>query len=202
MYRAIGKILQKQPDEMMQDVRAHMLSINSCTEYYLVDREVTKRESRYTAMMNVRHNKRGVKIHETEWGEPEDCVAIVKWSGRAVIILHTETDRCPIIPYTPNAIETKIVDKLMTLNWTREPSRAKHGIYLIHDGIHYNALRLRENQEDSEQTEESDIRKDINKTQQRRTKEHVTPAQDIQKNLLEENTQEEGDMARVPVDVP
>ena len=68
MYRAIGKILQKQPGEMMQEVRAHMLSMNSCTEYYLVDREVTKRESRYTAMMNVRDNKRGVKIHETEWG--------------------------------------------------------------------------------------------------------------------------------------
>ena len=76
MYRAIGKILQKQPGEMMQEVRTHMLSMNSCTEYYLVEREVTKRESRYTAMMNVRHNKRGVRIHETEWGEPEDCVAI------------------------------------------------------------------------------------------------------------------------------
>jgi hypothetical protein len=34
--------------------------------------------------------KRGVRIHETEWGEPEDCVAIAKWSGRDVIILHTE----------------------------------------------------------------------------------------------------------------
>jgi hypothetical protein len=32
-------------------------------------------------MMDVRHNKRGVKIHETEWGEPEDCVAIATWSG-------------------------------------------------------------------------------------------------------------------------
>ena len=125
-----------------------LVSMNPCTEYYLVDREVTKRESRYTAMMNVRHNKRGVKIHETEWGEPEDCVAIAKWSGRDVIILHTETDRCTIIPYTPNAIETKTVAKLMTLNWTREPSRGKHGIYLIHDGIHYNALRFRYNQEE------------------------------------------------------
>jgi hypothetical protein len=76
MYRAIGTILQKQPGEMMQEVHAHMLSMNSCTEYYLVNREVTKRESRYTAMMNVRHNKRGVRIHETEWGEPEDCVAM------------------------------------------------------------------------------------------------------------------------------
>ena len=45
MYRAIGKILQKQPGEMMQEVRAHMLSMNSCTGYYLVDIEVIKRES-------------------------------------------------------------------------------------------------------------------------------------------------------------
>ena len=37
MYRAIGKILQKQPGEMMQEVRAHMLSMDSCTEYYLED---------------------------------------------------------------------------------------------------------------------------------------------------------------------
>ena len=31
----------------------------------------------------------------------------------------------------------------MALNWTRESSKGKHGIYLIHDGIHYNALSLR-----------------------------------------------------------
>ena len=68
MYRTIGKKLQKQPGEMIQEVRAHMLSMNPCTEYYLVDKEMTKRESRYTAMVNVRHNKRGVRIHKTEWG--------------------------------------------------------------------------------------------------------------------------------------
>jgi hypothetical protein len=39
-------------------------------------------------MANVRHNKRGVKIHETKWGEPEDCAVIAKWSGRDAIILH------------------------------------------------------------------------------------------------------------------
>jgi hypothetical protein len=47
MYRAIGKILQKQPEENAQEVHSHMLSMNPCTKYYLVDREVTKRESRY-----------------------------------------------------------------------------------------------------------------------------------------------------------
>jgi hypothetical protein len=80
----------------------------------------------------------------------------------------------------------------MALNWTREPSRGKYGIYLIHDGIHYNALRLRDNQEDGEQNEESNIREYTNKTQQRRTKEHATPTPCIQNNLLEENTYEEG----------
>ena len=44
MYRAIENILQKTTTgKMMQEVRAHMLSMNPCTEYYLVDREVTKR---------------------------------------------------------------------------------------------------------------------------------------------------------------
>jgi hypothetical protein len=89
IYRSIGKILQKQPGEMMQEVRAHMLGMNSCTEYYLVDRELAKRESRYTAMTNVRHNKRGVKIHETEWGEPEDLRSHSKM----------ERERCNSVAY-------------------------------------------------------------------------------------------------------
>ena len=66
-------------------------------------------------MMNVK-KPRGTRIHKTEWGEPEDCVAIAKQSGRDLIILHTETDRCTIILYTPNAIETKTVAKLVALN--------------------------------------------------------------------------------------
>ena len=185
----------------MQEVRAHMLSMSSCTEYYLVDREVTKRESRYTAMMNVRHNKRGVKIHETEWGEPQDCVVIAKWSGRDVIILHTETDRCTIIPYTANAIETKSVAKLLALDWAREPSRGKHGIYLIHDGIHYNAIRLRDNQEEDEQNKESNCTECTNKKQQRRTKEPAALATpNMQDNSSEEDIHEEGDKMQATQD--
>jgi hypothetical protein len=67
-------------------------------------------------------------------------------------MLHTETDRCTIIPNTANAIEEKNTRKLMKLDWTRERSRGKHGIYLVHvnDGIHYNALRLRDNREEGE----------------------------------------------------
>ena len=74
-----------------------------------------------------------VRIHKTEWGEPEDCVAIAKSSEVDVIILHTDTDRCTIILYTPNAIEAKTEAKLMALNWLREPNRAQHGVYLIHN---------------------------------------------------------------------
>jgi hypothetical protein len=85
----------------------------------------------------------------------------------------------------------------MTLNWTREPSRGKHGIYLIHDGIHYNALSLRDNQEEGEQDEESNIGERTNQTQQKTTPmEHATPTQCIQNNLLKENTHEEEDDMR------
>ena len=42
MFWAIGKIPQNQPGEMMKEVCAHMLSMNSFTEYYPADREVTK----------------------------------------------------------------------------------------------------------------------------------------------------------------
>ena len=80
-----------------------------------------------------------------------------------------------MIPYTPNTIETQTVAIVMALNWTREPSRRNHGICLIHDGIHYNALRLRDNQEEEiKQNEESNNREGHNKTQQRRTKEQDT----------------------------
>ena len=97
------------------------------------------------------------------------------------MILLIYTDRCTIIPHTtPNAIETKTAAKLTTLKWTREPSRGKHGIYLIHDGIHYNALSLRDNQEEGEQDEESSIGEYTNQTQQKRTTEHATPTQGIQ----------------------
>ena len=148
-------------------------------------------------MMNVRHNKRGVKIHETEWGEPQDCVAIAKWSERDVIILHTETDRCTIIPYTANEIETKSVAKLLALDWAREPSRGKHGIYLIHDGIHYNAIRLRDDQEEDEQNKESNCTECTNKKQQRRTKEPAALATpNMQDNSSEEDMREEGDKMR------
>ena len=127
-------------------------------------------------------------------GEPEDYVAIAKWSGRGVIILHTETDRCTIIPYTPNAIETKSVTKLVALKWTREPSREKHGIYLTHDEIHYSTLRLRDNQEEGEQNKKSINKECTNNTQQRRTKEQTT--QTIQNNPSEEDTHGEGDKMR------
>jgi hypothetical protein len=96
-------------------------------------------------------------------GEPEDCVAVAKWSGRDLIILHTETDQCTIIPYTANAIETKTVAKVLALDWTREPSRGKHGICLIHDDIYYNAIRLRDNQEEDEQNKEGNSTECTNK---------------------------------------
>ena len=51
----------------------------------------------------------------------------------------------------------------------------KHGIYLNHDGIHYNALRLRDNQEEDGQNEESNNKESTSNPQQRRTKEYATP---------------------------
>ena len=75
------KVLHNQPSNIMQEVHTHMLSMNPCTEKYLVQREVNKRKSRNIAMMNVRHNAKGVMIHEPEWGEPDDCIAIASGVG-------------------------------------------------------------------------------------------------------------------------
>ena len=87
----------------------------------------------------------------------------------------------------------------MALDWTREPSRGKHGKYLIHDGIHYNALNLRDNQEqEGKQNKESNNREGRNKSQQRRKKEQDT--QIIQNTPLEEDTHEEGDKMRATKD--
>ena len=85
---------------------------------------------------------------------------------------------------------------MIALNWTREPSRGQHGVYLTHDGIHYNAFSLRDNrEEEGKQNEESNNREGLNKTQQRRTKEH--DAQSTQNTPLEEDTHEEGGEFRV-----
>jgi hypothetical protein len=108
--------------------------------------------------------------------------------------MHTETGRCTIIPYTANAIETQIVAKLLALDWTREPSRGKNGIYLIHDGIHYNAVRLRGNQQEDEQNKEGNSTECTNKKQQRRIKEPAAPVTpNTQDNPSEEDINEEGD---------
>ena len=64
----------------------------------------------------------------------------------------------------------------------------------MHDGIHYNLLRLRDNQEEGEQNKESNNKECINNTQQRRTKEHATPI--IQYNPSEEHTHGKGDGMR------
>ena len=89
----------------------------------------------------------------------------------------------------------------MALEWTREPSRGKHGIYLIHDGIHYNAIRLRENQEEDEQNKEGSSTECTNKKQQRRTKEPAVPATpNTQDNPSEEDIHSEGDEMRATQD--
>jgi hypothetical protein len=53
------------------------------------------------------HKNDECEIHETEWGEPEICVSTAKCSRRDVILLHTKTDRCIIIPYYADATEEK-----------------------------------------------------------------------------------------------
>jgi hypothetical protein len=99
---------------MMQEVHAHMLSMNPCTEHYLVSREVNKREFRYTATMNVKHNAKRVMIHEPEWRKPQDCAHNhSKMERKRYNYLHTETDRCTIIPFTANANEETTVVQLV-----------------------------------------------------------------------------------------
>ena len=78
------------------------------------DRTISRRQDIHPAY-NVLATKKFENTHRKRMGEPEDCVTIAKWSGGDVIILHTETDRCTIIPYRPNTIETKTVAKLTAL---------------------------------------------------------------------------------------
>jgi hypothetical protein len=78
---------------------------------------------------------------------------------------------------------------LIALQWTREPSRGENGIYLIHDGIHYNAIKLRDNQEEGGKNKEGYNRECTDKKQQRRIMEHASQATpNTQDNHSEEDT--------------
>jgi hypothetical protein len=82
----------------------------------------------------------------------------------------------------------------MELYWTREPSRGKHGIYLVHDDIYYCTVRLRDSQEEGEKNKEENNRECTNKKQQRRRKGHATP--NTQDSPSEEDIHKEGARAQ------
>ena len=64
---------------------------------------------------------------------------------RDVAILHTKTDRGIVVPYTYNEIGERTIQHMETYGWMNT-QRGQNCIYLIHDGIHYNALVLNKEQ--------------------------------------------------------
>ena len=66
---------------------------------------------------------------------------IARWCKRDVVILHTKTDRGTLVPYTYNEIGERTIHHMDECGWM-DTQRGKNCIYLIYDGIHYNALKL------------------------------------------------------------
>ena len=67
-----------------------------------------------------------------------------------MVILHTKTDRGTVVPYTYNKIGEKTIHHIEECGWIGDTKRGKNCIYLIYDGIHYNALKLnKENMNDN-----------------------------------------------------
>ena len=144
LFRAVGKILHMEPGAVMKATKMHMISRPSNEKYYVYvsETEIATRVTRYTEFENVKHNERGPDIHESEWGGTEDCQIIARWCERDVVILHTKTDRGTVVPYTYNDIGEKTIHHMETCGWIGDTQRGQNCIYLIYDGIHYNALKL------------------------------------------------------------
>ena len=128
LFRAVGKILHMEP--------------GANEKYYVSETEIATRVTRYTEFENVKHNERGPDIHESEWGGTEDCQIIARWCKTDAVILHTKTDRGTVVPYTYNEIGERTIHHMEECGWIGDTQRGQNCIYLIYDGIHYNALKL------------------------------------------------------------
>ena len=125
----------------MKEAKIHMISRPTDEKYYVPKTEIATRATRYNEFENVKHNENGPDIHESEWGGTEDCQIIARWCKRDVVILHTKTDRGTVVPYTYNEIGERTIHHMDECGWM-DTQRGKNCIYLIYDGIHYNALKL------------------------------------------------------------
>ena len=70
-----------EPGTVMKEAKAHMISRSSDEQYYVSEAEIVTRVSRYTEFGDIKQNKRGPDIHETEWGGTEDSQIIARWAN-------------------------------------------------------------------------------------------------------------------------
>jgi hypothetical protein len=148
-----------EPGTVMKAAKAHMISRLSNEENYASETEIATRVTRYTEFENVKHNERGPDIHETEWGGTEDCQIIARWCKRDAAILHNKTDRGTVVPYTYNEIGERNIHHTEECGWIGDTQRGQNCIYLIYNGIHYNALKLNAEQVQPE-NDTSNVRSD------------------------------------------
>jgi len=164
-----------EPGAVMKATKMHMVSRPSNEKYYVSETEIATRVTRYNEFENVKHNERGPDIHESEWGGTEDCQIIARWCERDVVILHTKTDRGTVVPYTYNDIGEKTIHHMETCGWIGDTQRGQNCIYLIYDGIHYNALKLNKENSIAEPKPSNDTASaDSNKDKQ--TRDGVQPS--------------------------
>jgi hypothetical protein len=137
---------------LVKEAKARTICRPSDEEYCISETEIATRVTRYTEFENVKHNKRGPDLHETEWGGTEDCQIIARWCKRDVAILHTKTDRCTVVQRNREEC-----------GWIGNTQRGQNCIYLIFDGIHHNALKLNGEQTQPENNT-MNVRSDKNKS--------------------------------------
>jgi hypothetical protein len=66
LFGAVGEILHMDPGTVMKEAKAQMISRPSDEGYYVSETEIATRVTRCTEFENVKHNKRGPDIHETD----------------------------------------------------------------------------------------------------------------------------------------
>ena len=114
--------------------------------FYVSDAELNSRVTRYTEFVGVKHNIRVPDLHVMEWSGTKDCQIIARWIKRDAVVLNTITDRRTITPYTHNEIGGRSIQHMEECGGIEDTHRGGNYIYLTYDGIHYNALRLNDNQ--------------------------------------------------------
>ena len=151
----------------MKKAKSHMISRPSDERDDVSETEIATRVTRYTGFENVKHNERGLDIRDRMGRNKKYYQIIARWCKHDVVILHTKTDGGTVVPYTYNDLGERTIHHMEECGWIGNTQRGQKCICLIYDGIHYNALKLNDEQVQPE-NDTFDMRSDKKRKRKRK----------------------------------